>query len=69
MNVRLGDIVDNHCLNFVSSSFTNLICNDLQIEINYFLAVGDKLFIVLQREASSTLGIFMIQQDYKQHIM
>jgi hypothetical protein len=42
---------------------------DLQIEINYFLAVGDKLFIVLQREASSTLGIFMFQQDYKQHIM
>jgi hypothetical protein len=69
MNVRLGDIVDNHCLNFVSSSIRNLICNDLQIEINYFLAVGDKLFIVLQREASSTLGIFMIKQDYKQHIM
>ena len=69
MNVRRGDIVDNHCLNFVSSSITNLICDDLQIEINYFLAVGDKLFIVLQREASSTLGIFMIKQDYKQHIM
>ena len=69
MNVRLGDIVDHHCLNFFSSSITNLICNDLQIEINYFLAVGDKLFIVLQRETGSTLGIFTIQQDYKQHSM
>ena len=68
MNVRLGDIVDHHCLNIFSSSITNVICNDLQIEINYFLAVGDKLFIVLQREAGSTLSIFMIQQDYKQHM-
>lgn len=69
MNVRLGDIVYHHCLNFFSSPIANFICNDLQIETNYFLAAGDKLFIVLQREGRSTLSILMIQKDYKQYIM